>query len=575
MTNQRIPQSFIDDLLNRVDIVDVVNKAVPLKKSGKDYSACCPFHQEKSPSFTVSRPKQFYYCFGCGASGNAIGFLMANERLSFVEAVESLATFAGLEIPYEQHVVHQAKASRNLYDLMDEVARFYQQQLKRSPQAIDYLKKRGLTGQICKDYGVGFVPNQWDALLKQFPHAVKELKQTGMLIEKDNHKHYDRFRDRIMFPIRDKRGRVIAFGGRVLGDGQPKYLNSPETQLFHKGSEVYGLYEAIKAQNKLSSVIVVEGYMDVIALAQHGVHNAVATLGTALTQTNLSKLLNLVPVVVLCFDGDRAGRSAALRALENILPILDDGKQVKFMFLPDGEDPDSLIRKIGKEEFLKKFAQATNLSSMIIEHLLDQVDSSSLDGRARLAELAKPYLNKLTSEVYRNLLMDELARYTRLDAQRLKQMLAAAPASQRKHAAKRKLSLVERTISMLLKQGELVKYIKAPRDFLALNDVQAPLLVAVAEFFERQGPVSMGRLLSQWQDNDQAKCLAELAALESVLTEEETEEEFKDTISQLLKHAREADMQGLLAKARKLGLAGLSMEERDVIRDFLTESGES
>lgn len=569
--SNRIPQTFIDTLLSRIDIIEIVNQTVPLKKSGKDYSACCPFHHEKSPSFTVSQPKQFYYCFGCGASGNAIGFLMNKQHLSFMEAVESLATVAGLEVPQEPGHKSTPQPSANFYDVLENVSKIYQNELKRSDRAITYLKNRGLTGEICKTYRVGFVPNGWDLLSKSMPDSIDALNQTGMLVTKDDGKQYDRFRDRIMFPIRDKRGRVIAFGGRVLDQGQPKYLNSPETVLFHKGSAVYGIYEALQADPKLNTLLVVEGYMDVIALAQHGITNVVATLGTALTQNNVSKLFQLVDTVILCFDGDRAGKSAAVRAIDNILSMIVDSKQIKFMFLPDSEDPDSLIRKEGKENFSKRIAQANSLSSMLIEHLLMDVDISSIDGRAQLADKARPYLNKLESELYKDLLLEELARHIRMDAKAVKKLIiqSVVPEPPRK---KRQFSLLDKAIVMLLQQPAFVNWVTTPEMFEALPDKQAVLLSKLATCFKVNGPLSMGQLLGLWQDKDEASLLANLAAAPAMLTQEETEEEFKGIISQLLKQVREVAISGLLAKAKKLGLAGLTDDERNQIREFLTET---
>jgi DNA primase len=578
MTIHRIPQQFIDELLHQTDIAEVIGKRVPLKKSGRELAACCPFHNEKSPSFTVSPKKQFYYCFGCGASGNAIGFLMAHEHLPFTEAVEVLAAQAGMSMPVTETETRE-RPETNLYDVMNEVAHFYQQALKTAPHAITYLKQRGLTGEICKAFSVGYAPEGWDNLLKQFPQHKAALLQTGMLINKDEHRAYDRFRDRIMFPIHDKRGRVIGFGGRIIGQGQPKYLNSPETVLFHKGSEAYGLYEVLQHNTHISRLVVVEGYMDVIALAQFGIHNAVATLGTAFTQQSLSKLFNIVPEIVLCFDGDRAGRSAALRAIENSLPILSDGRQLKLLFLPDGEDPDTLVRKEGEKNFNDRLARSINLSSMLIEHLLNQVDLSSVDGRARLVELARPYVNKLQSEVYATLLLQELARYARIDEPRLRRMLEARPTTGTEvqvHRVKQgQLSLPQRAISMLLQQPSLVCHVKGARDYLALNDANTALLAAVASCLQTHGELSMGQVLSLWTNEQEAKMLAQLAALSNMLTEEETEEEFKGIISQLDKQLREVSMSSLLAKARTLGLNGLTPQERDSIRTYLTDSDDN
>lgn len=570
----RIPDTFIPELLSRVDIVDVVTQYVPLKKQGREFSACCPFHQEKSPSFTVSPQKQFYYCFGCGASGDAIRFLMNHARLSFVEAIEALATTAGIPVPREGGG-EPAKPSvgKHLYDLLGNIAKFYEKNLKNSDRAIEYLKKRGLTGQICKRFAVGYAPSGWDMVLKEFSHDSDDLLQTGMITQKEDGKKYDRFRDRIMFPIRDKRGRVIAFGGRILDKGEPKYLNSPETPLFHKGSQLYGLYECMNINDRCSNIIVVEGYMDVIAMAQHGITNVVATLGTALTPQHLALLYQVVSEVIICFDGDKAGRNAALRALEHALPMVSQGRQIKFLFLPPEHDPDSLIRLEGKEKFLKRLAQSEHLSSMIIEHLLSQVEISSLDGRARLAELAKPYLDKLGSDVYRSLLLDELARYTRLDTGTLRTSLhverETTPVSNKRP---RKQTLYERAIGLLLKQPTWAHWVETPEKFLALNDAQVTLLVTLAQTLQQSGANNTGQLLAMWHDEGEAKYLAELAAIPLVLTEKEAEQEFKGLLSQLCRRLKETEMTTLQEKAKVMGIHGLTDLEREQIRAFLTHT---
>jgi len=568
----RIPDTFIPELLSRVDIVDVVTQYVPLKKQGREFSACCPFHQEKSPSFTVSPQKQFYYCFGCGASGDAIRFLMNHAKLSFVEAIETLATSAGIPVPREGGGEPTKPAiSTKLYDLLGNVATLYERNLKTSERAIDYLKNRGLTGQICKRFAVGYAPAGWDVVLKQFPQDHDDLLQTGMITQKEDGKKYDRFRDRVMFPIRDKRGRVIAFGGRILDKGEPKYLNSPETVLFHKGSQLYGLYECLDLNDKPSNIIVVEGYMDVIALAQHGVSNVVATLGTALTPQHLSLLYQVVSEVIICFDGDKAGRNAALRALEHALPMVSQGRQIKFLFLPSEHDPDSLIRAEGREKFLKRLAQSEHLSSMIIEHLLSQVEISSLDGRARLAELAKPYLDKMGSDVYRSLLLDELARYTRLDTGTLRSTLHVAreapPVSNKRP---RKQTIYERAIGMLLKQPTWAHWLEAPETLLALNDLQVTLLVSLAQTLQKGGANNTGQLLAMWHDEGEAKYLAELAAIPLVLTEKEAEQEFKGLLGQICRRLKEMEMTTLQDKAKAMGIHGLTDAERQQIRDYLT-----
>ncbi len=415
----RIPQSFIDDLLARVDVIDVVDSRVKLKKTGKNYSACCPFHNEKSPSFTVSPDKQFYYCFGCGASGTALKFVMEFDGLSFPDAVEKLAAQAGMEVPKEQTSaveIRQEEQHKPLFDLMEKAGRFYEQMLRNHEQrgkAVSYLKGRGLSGKAAKFFGIGYAPPGWDNLQNFLAEngdkqTIKQLISCGMLIEKEDGRTYDRFRDRIMFPIRDARGRYIAFGGRVLTDEKPKYLNSPETPIFHKGKELYGLYEARKIRQKLTRVVIVEGYMDVVALAEYGIHYAVATLGTATSEHHLRRLFKIVPEVIFCFDGDNAGRTAASRAMETVLPVLEDGLQARFLFLPDGEDPDTLVRKEGKPAFEERLNNAIHLPEFLFQHLKEQVDFDTLDGKARLDQLAAPLINRLPKGMLRNLMKQKL-----------------------------------------------------------------------------------------------------------------------------------------------------------------------
>ncbi|YCH21364.1 DNA primase [Pseudomonas sp. D1-3] len=434
-----IPQSFIDDLLNRTDIVDVVSSRIQLKKTGKNYSACCPFHKEKTPSFTVSPDKQFYYCFGCGAGGNALGFVMDHDQTEFPQAVEELAKRAGMEVPREDNgrggKPRQATDSP-LYALLKAAADYYRQALKSHPQrraAVEYLKGRGLSGEIARDFGLGFAPPGWDNLLKHLAGDSlqhKAMIDAGLLVENpDSGKRYDRFRDRVIFPIHDSRGRVIAFGGRVLGDDKPKYLNSPETPVFHKGQELYGLYEARKHNRNLDEIMVVEGYMDVIALAQQGLRNAVATLGTATSEEHLKRLFRLVPSVLFCFDGDQAGRNAAWRALEATLPNLQDGRRASFLFLPDGEDPDTLVRSEGTDAFQARIHQhAQPLADYFFQQLSEEADPRSLEGKAHLVTLAAPLIDKIPGNTLRALMRQRLTQITGLDASAMGQ--AQAPARQ-------------------------------------------------------------------------------------------------------------------------------------------------
>lgn len=437
-----IPQPFIDDLLERIDIVDVIDSRVKLKKGGKNYSACCPFHDEKTPSFSVSPDKQFYYCFGCGASGNSIGFIMDYERINFPEAIESLAKVAGLEVPREQtkdpakraQEEAKEKARKTLYSLMEQANDYYQLQLREHPQKstpVNYLKNRGLSGHIAKDFGIGYAPPGWDNLIQQLATSndhQDRLLEGGMLIHnEDKNRLYDRFRERIMFPIRDSRGRVIGFGGRVLNDEKPKYLNSPETPIFHKGKELYGLYEARQAYRQLPRVLVVEGYMDVVALAQYGIRYGVATLGTACSEEHLSRAFRFTNEIVFCFDGDEAGRKAARRAMESSLSIMEDGRQIKFLYLPDGEDPDTLIRQIGEEKFTRLIEGASPLENFLFEELGQNFNTQTMEGRARLCKIAAPMLDQLPRGVYRELMFAQLANRSHLSMDALMNLLNELP----------------------------------------------------------------------------------------------------------------------------------------------------
>ena len=432
-----IPRSFIESLLSRADVVQVINQRVPLKKAGNSYKACCPFHDEKSPSFNVSATKQFYHCFGCGASGDALKFLMEYDGLSFVEAVESLASQYGMEVPREQRTAAQQKAQqikqkkqRDLYDVMHLAAKFYRHQLRdhaQSDQAKLYLKQRGLSADIAKEFVIGFAPPGWDNLLKGLKSdekLQKQLVEVGLIVEKDDNKVYDRFRHRIMFPIRDGRGRVIAFGGRVLGDDQPKYLNSPETPIFHKSNTLYGLFEMRQSRQSIDHILVVEGYMDVVALAQFGIKNAVATLGTATTVEHLDLLFRQVNEVVFCFDGDSAGLKAAWKALELALPMMEKERSVKFLFLPDGEDPDSTVRKEGLEGFNLRVANALSLSAFLMEGLQGRLSFpvNSIEGRQQLVSMAEPYVQSAHG-LYQFLLAEGIANIVDLPTWRVEKQM--------------------------------------------------------------------------------------------------------------------------------------------------------
>ena len=436
----KIPQRFIDDLLDRVDIVDVIGARIDLRRTGKNHSARCPFHDEKTPSFSVSPDKQFFYCFGCGAGGNAIGFVMDYDRIDFPRAVAMLAATVGMTVPTETSPDDpRSKQRRALYDILETADRYYRHQLREpaAAKAVAYLRQRGLSGEIARDFGVGYAPPGWEHLIQKMDAdntKIQLLIDAGLAIQReDTQRIYDRFRDRIMFPIRDNRGRTIAFGGRVLGDDKPKYLNSPETLVFQKRRELYGLYEASRKSKNLDRLLVVEGYMDVLALAQFGIDNAVATLGTATTLEHLEKIFRYTSEVVFCFDGDKAGRKAAQRALETALPAMTDGRSAKFLFMPEGQDPDSLVREIGPEAFRQQLAEAQPLSAFLFDIAGAGLDRSLPDDRAKLSQRAAPLINQLPEGVFQQLLLDQLALETGLATDTLRQFIATHDSARNDH----------------------------------------------------------------------------------------------------------------------------------------------
>ncbi len=566
-----IPQEFIDDLIARADIVEVVGRRTQLKKAGREFKACCPFHDEKTPSFTVSPGKGFYHCFGCGAHGTAIGFLMEFDHMSFVEAIESLAGSMGVEVPRSESD-QPAKRFDELFSLMDTVARHWQSCLKESPEAIEYLKKRKIDGSTAKRYGIGYSPDGWSNVLDKFgqsEEAIERLQTTGLIITKDNGKHYDRFRDRLMFPIRDARGRTIGFGGRTMGDGEPKYLNSPETVLFHKGRELYGLYETRQAIRHIERLVVVEGYMDAVALARNGIDFAVATLGTATTSEHLNRLFRLTENAYFSFDGDRAGRKAAWRALENALPQVREGRQIRFIFLPDGQDPDSFVNEHGAAAFEALLDAGLPLSEFLIQELSSQVDMDSIDGRARLAELARPLVNKIPNGVYRELLIESLAAAVGLTSQKLEKMLEAGRTSagasshaghratpkRRQPAASGGPSVVRRAITLLLNHPEAGLKLDIER----LAGVQRPgadLLASLIETVQSEPNITTAGLLERWRHDEKGRHLGKLAASEMPMDEEfDAAAELEECLQQLAIAGRKERIEFLIEKQRASGLS--------------------
>ena len=634
-----IPQGFIDDLLNRTDILDVVSARVQLKKAGKNFTACCPFHKEKTPSFSVSPDKQFYYCFGCGAGGNALGFVMDHDNLDFVQAVEDLAKSAGMEVPREESrrgSKPRQPTDSPLYPLLAAAADYYRQALRQHParkSAVEYLKGRGLTGEIARDFGLGFAPPGWDNLLRHLSSDTLQQRamiDAGLLVENaETGKRYDRFRDRVMFPIRDSRGRVIAFGGRVLGDDKPKYLNSPETPVFHKGQELYGLFEARKFNRNLDEVIVVEGYMDVIALAQQGLRNAVATLGTATSEEHIKRLFRIVPSILFCFDGDQAGRNAAWRALEAALGSLQDGRKARFLFLPEGEDPDTLIRAEGLDAFRARIAQhAQPLADYFFEQLAAEADPRSLEGKAHMATLAAPLIDRVPGANLKALMRARLGEITGLSGDAMNQLVrqgpkeAASSGGLAAHAAfelpddyapayleapapdqgwqgrqssgkkrdgkpwdrggqrrefepraPRVPAAVEpptlSALRTLLHHPQLAAKVEDASHLADEDHVYAQLLVALLEALQKNPRLRSLQLIARWHGTDQGRLLRALAEKEWLIDADNLEQQFFDTISSLSARQRERSLEHLLRKARQ---GELSAEEKNLLRELLSRN---
>ena len=574
-----IPQHFIDDLITRADIVEVLGRRIQLKKAGREFKACCPFHDEKTPSFTVSPSKGFYHCFGCGAHGTALGFLMEYDHMEFVEAVESLAGMMGIEVPREESQ-RPARRYDELFELMQKVEKNYQAELRNHQPAVDYLKARGIDGATAKRFGIGYAPSGWSHLLDKYgksKEAIDRLLAVGLVIRKDNGNHYDRFRERIMFPIRDSRGRCIGFGGRVMGKEEPKYLNSPETVLFHKGRELYGLYEARQAIRNIERLVVVEGYMDVIGLARHGIDFAAATLGTATTDDHLNRLFRISDEVHFCFDGDRAGKAAAWRALETALPQIREGRQIRFIFLPDGQDPDSYVQNHGAGAFEAAMNQAQPLSDFLVTELASQVDMESVDGRARLAELARPLVSRIPQGVYKELLIERLAAAVGLAAPKLEAILAndqskPAPATRRegmsglRHQSKPsagKPSIVRRAISLLLNHPAAADKL----DIEQLAGVTKPgteLLRDLIETVQAEPTMTTAGLLERWRNHEEGRHLGKLAAVELPGSDDfDAAAELEQCIAQLALAGKRERVEFLIEKER---LSTLSEAERSELR---------
>ncbi len=597
MAYGRIPREFIDELLIRADVVDVINARVPLKKKGREYTACCPFHNEKTPSFTVSPNKQFYHCFGCGVHGSAISFLMEYEHLEFVEAIESLAESLGITVPREAGGKapnkEQQQRSKDLFTLLQDASEFYQLQLKGSDKAVNYLKGRDLSGEVSKRFGIGYSPAGWDNLYKPFlkNYPEQQLVDSGLVIKNDddpnNIKTYDRYRDRIMFPIRNRKGQTIGFGGRVLGDDLPKYINSPETSVFHKGSELYGFYEARMHTKNLDRIVVVEGYMDVIALAQFGVSYAVATLGTATTQDHIKQLFRAVPEVIFCFDGDRAGREAAWRALENALPVMQDGKEIKFLFLPDGEDPDTQVRKVGQEAFEASFDEALSLTGYFSENLHDRFNITSDEGKSRFIQEASKLLHKMPDTLIKDQLVSRLAKQTNIDERTLLKRISqpesnyqnnqqssypSEPYFDEHFEPSRSVSRLSNrevrqtpiryAISLLLSKPDLVQFVENIEQIVLSKLPGSDLLTTLIETLQESPNINAAALLERWRNTEFEAPLILLMKWQPESDDEEVLRcEFEDCLKHIHKRANEIKVESLLHKERTGGLNDQEKQE--------------
>jgi DNA primase len=563
----RIPKQFIDEILLRADIVEVIDARVPLKKAGKDYKACCPFHDEKTASFTVSPAKQFYHCFGCGAHGTAIGFLMEYEHMSFPEAVEELAGKLGLSLPKEsQGTIERGESTGELLRILEEAARYYRTQLRESERAIAYLKGRGINGEVAGAFGLGYAPDGWDHLARLLGKTSIErdlLVQAGLAVHKEGGGCYDRFRDRMMFPIHDYRGRIVGFGGRIIDAGEPKYLNSPETALFHKGRELYGLFHARDSIRKVGRVVVVEGYMDVVGLVQYGVDNAVATLGTATTLDHLDRLFRFVPEIVFCFDGDKAGREAAWRALDIVLPVLHEGRHVSFMFLPDGEDPDTLVQKEGKEAFLARTRSAMMLPDFLFDGLRQRVDMGRSIARIQLAELAQPYLSKVPPGLLRDAMLDRLkldrAIHQRLSVRNDKRIREVGV------GPRPPAPIMRLAVALLVQHPQLAAKINDSSLFDGLDLPGIALFRALVNLLKAKPELNTAAVVEHFRDSEHQHSVAKIATWSHSVLEQDVAAEFRGAMDQLSRTVLKEKVELLLQKEK---VSGLTPIERGELADL-------
>ena len=561
----RIPQSFIDELITRTDIVELINGYVALQKKGKEYMACCPFHDEKTASFSVSPDKQFYHCFGCGAHGTALGFLMEYEHLEFIEAIESLAQDLGLEVPRDETAVIQDN-HQELFTLLEQANAYYKKMLQEHKNAIDYLKARGLSGEIAAKFGLGFAPDGFDNVVNQFKNAAtqEQLLKTGLIKKNEKGSTYDRFRSRIVFPIKDRRGRVLGFGGRALGDAQPKYLNSPETPVFHKSEALYGLYEARKAKETTRFMLVVEGYMDVIALSQHGIENVVATLGTATTAQHIRLLYRCTKNIMFCFDGDRAGRDAAWRAAQQTIPLFKDGLDVKFLFLPQGEDPDSLIRSRGKKVFLQYLEDSEPLSTFIFNKLSENIDIRTAAGKAQFAQIAKPILEKFPGGVFKRVLFAELEKKIGVPVYHATGSTLQDKPNPSKTLSS-KVTPVRLAIAALLHQPALAAEVRTIAALDKSSAASISLLVKIITIFKQEPALSPAALIERFRDQEADTHLQKLLVWKPPELAD-PKQAFTDAMAWVYRKSYKERVQKLIDKE---ATDGLNEDERIELRDLL------
>ncbi len=561
----RIPHSFIDDLLVRVDIVDLVDSYVPLKKAGSSFVARCPFHTEKTPSFAVTRNKQLYHCFGCGAGGNAITFLMDYRHLDFVEAVEDLADFVGVQVPRESGGIPTKKNnSTEIFQLLEQAASFYVEQLRNNVTAkvaVDYFKARGLSGEVAREFQLGYAPDSWDALSKRFDS--QKLIDAGLAVAKEGGSSYDRFRGRVIFPIRDRRGRVLGFGGRVLDDTLPKYLNSPETSVFHKGREVYGLYELLSKNAKPGRIVVVEGYMDVIALAQFGLGYSVATLGTATSKEHMELLFRFTTELILCFDGDKAGRKASWRAVEAAFPCLRDGRQVRIMQLPVGADPDTLIREHGLEDFERRISSAQTLSDFFFERLSQGLNLGEMEGRASLVNKAKSYLQKLPNGIFQDLMQSKLSVLTKVEKLDFFQKTTTLKSlGHKQKQADKKLSPVRVVISLLLQNPDFIELFEQKEiEWSMINLAGADLLRQVVEIIAQHPNINQSQLVESFRGQEVEKYINIMMNHDFLISGTGLKEEFSGAIDRLIQQGKDSRFGELYAKQKVKGLSEHEQQE--------------